>query len=538
MSFFYDNISGQSGLTQYDRYLENSVYLGKLKFSVNDPVNYQLLEIRRVISENIATSNDNTKALFEANKKQVESLTNTVCGTLERGFNQVTEELEDINWRLNDINEGVADVNKGISKLHSMLDWKTDLLIENQRITNLFMGKIVNLLKIPDSQKQRGYYVEQGMNYLKNAIEEGTKSDFFTDALDELTKAQQIEEKDFFTLHKLGLIYLNSKKHLDIEKADSYFRMSARYSKAAANVAISQKQISYNDEIFSKEILLEETASALNYASRCNYIKTSFRDAIDLAKQANEIQPNNPEYGFQLAKCYSANGQDQQAAEALKKVIEIDKYYSIKALSDMDFVKKQIIRDSIGRVAKDLILKVNNKIDEIEKVIINDSIAKNNFNKIKELFNEPNYLNARTVNLELERVQKWDVVSYIGVPDTFNPKTSFTTTLLYKEVVTKEDLNISMFIQKEYENNKIKKSFDEKQLVNRDIASKNWEKLKKKEQNKKIFLTVGAFVIAVILGFLLHFIISLVIIGWAIWMIWYKPYKENKDLMKRLMNRK
>lgn len=506
MPFFYDNISGLSGIKQYDRYLDNNLYIRNLKKYSNDPVNYQLLEMRRAIGENTSASNDNSKMLAETTKQEFENLATTICGSLEKGFTQVAGELEDINWRLNDINEGIRDVNEGISNLHSMLDWKTDILIENQRMSNLYLGKIVTLLKIPDSQKQRGYYVEQGMNYLKNAIEEGPKSDFYTDALEELTKAKQIEEKDFFSLHKLGLIHISSQKHLDVEKADLYFKASARYAKAAANVAKSFKEIGYAEEetIFSKERLIEEAASALNYSSRSNYIQIKFSDAIELARQAYDLEPSNPEYGFQLAKCLSANGQEQQAADVLAKVIELDKYYSVKALSDMDFVNKQVIRNSIEKIATSLIKKVSDEIKHLQSIIIIGSKAKDQFQKIQSLFSEPTYINARKAEVELNKVQKWDVVSYTYPNTTIY--FSFTTGIV--ETVNKEDSIISEFILKEYEGNKLKKKFEEQDNVNKDKAGKNWEKHQAEEKRKKeialytkIGLTIGAIAVGAGLWF-------------------------------------
>lgn len=298
MAFFYDNLSKLSGLAQYDRYLENNLYIRNLKRYSNDALNYQLLEIKRTIGENTDTSIDNASFIAKESKKNFDHLTNVICGTLENGFGQVVNELEDINWRLNDINEGIGN-------LHSMLDWKTDIMIEEQKISNLYLGRITGLLKIPDSQKQRSHHVEQGLIWLNSAIGEGRESDYYTDALDEFLKAKLIEEKDYFSLNKIGLIYLDSKKHRDIPKAESYFKSSARYAKAIANATPSSNenlQRRYNENLESlltKEILLEEVASSLNYASRCNYIQTNFPEAINLARQAFDLNSTNPEYGYQ-----------------------------------------------------------------------------------------------------------------------------------------------------------------------------------------------------------------------------------------------
>lgn len=382
MPYFYDRITGQSGLTQYMNYIENDIYIQELKRDSKDVINYQLVEVRRAIGKNT-----------EETKQAILNSTNQICGTLENGFKQITTELEDINWRLNDINEGIND-------LHAMLDWKTDLIIEEQKITNFYLGNIARLLKIPDSQKQRSYYVEQGVTYLKNAIGEGSKSDFYDDALDEFSKAKNIEEKDYFCLHKLGLIHLSSSKHLNIQIAEGYFRASARYAKAIANATPSNAaQPRYNENIeatLTKEKLIEEAASALNYASRCNYIQDNLTEAIELAKQAFELNPKNPEYGMQLAKCLSANGQENSAAEILKKVIEADKYYAVKALTDQDLVCKKPIQDMLNIISKVLIEKVDKEIKHLKSILIKDSKMKAELLEIERQFSSPKtYISAR-----------------------------------------------------------------------------------------------------------------------------------------------
>lgn len=463
MAFFYDNISGLSGLAQYDRYLDNNLYIRNLKRYTDDPLNYQLLEIKRTIGENTSASTDNTNRLSKETQKHFEDLTTAVCGTLEKGFGQVVGELEDINWRLNDINEGIGN-------LSSMLDWKTDIMIEEQRISNLYLGKIADLLKIPDSQKQRVHHVEQGITWLKNAIEEGPKSDFYTDALDEFIKAKDIEEKDYFCLNKIGLVYLHSKKHLDVVKADEYFRTSARFAKAVANAT-------------SSETLLEEAAASLNYASRCNYIQTKFLEAIELAKQAFDLQPTNPEFGLQLAKCLSANNQEAEAANILAKVIDIDKYYSMKALADQDFISKSLIRDRIEKIATDLINEVSSEIKELKSLITSNSKAKEQFSKIQEIFSEQTYLNARSAYDELIKKQKWEYIHYTQDAEHYYP-------LEDKKV---EELTLSEIIRIEHKEQANKNKFDENYNIANAIRQNKWKKQSDERTTKQIILTLVTF---------------------------------------------
>jgi hypothetical protein len=75
-----------------------------------------------------------------------------VCGTLDAGFSEVGQYLKEINCN-------VSELRGEITAMASMLDWKLSLLIEEQRLTNELLGNIAQLLRIPDSQKQRVYYI-------------------------------------------------------------------------------------------------------------------------------------------------------------------------------------------------------------------------------------------------------------------------------------------------------------------------------------------------------------------------------------------
>ena len=54
--------------------------------------------------------------------------------------------------------------------------------------------------------------------------------DLYEDSLSEFLKAEALMPQDYFTNYYLGLIYLTSPSHLDIEKSNSYFIKSSKYS--------------------------------------------------------------------------------------------------------------------------------------------------------------------------------------------------------------------------------------------------------------------------------------------------------------------
>lgn len=514
MAFFYDSLSELSGLAQYDKYLENNRYVRNLKISVNDPLHYQLLEIKRMLGENTFKNIDNTSKILKETQRHFESLTTTVCGTIEKGFREVVGELEDVNWRLSNINEGISD-------LSSMLDWKTDIIIEGQRVSNLYLANIAQLLNIPNSQKERTYHIQQGIIWLKNAIEEGLESGFYTDALDEFTIAKGIEEKDYFCLNKIGIIYLYSEKHRDVVKACEYFNRSARFAKAVANAT-------------SSEISLEFAAASLNYASRCYYIQTKFPEAIELAKQAFDLQPHNPEFGMQLAKCLSTNSQEAEAANILSKVIEIDKFYSVKALLDPDFISKPLIQDRIEKIATDLINKVNLELEELKSLIasVTNNKVKERFSEIHKIFFEPTYLNARTVHDELSKKQKWEYIHYIQNGAFY----------YYVEDKKVEELTFAQIIRIESKEQANKTKFHKEFVIAEIAGQKKWKKHKDERLTKQIVLTIVLFIVGVAVwtasslidGWFYGFLIKLTTVI-TVWSILEKLFDYEEKTQKILV---
>jgi tetratricopeptide (TPR) repeat protein len=388
-----------------------------------------------------------------------------------------------------------------------MLDWKTDLMIEELKISNIYMGNIARLLQIPDSQKQRAYYVEQGLVYLKNAIEEGTDSGFYKDAFDEFQKAKTIEEKDFFTLHRLGLIHLSSLNHLDIQKAENYFATSARYAKAfgAAQPVNTQTILRGNggqnySNTFTKNTLYNEASTSLIYASRCCYILQKFADGISYAEEAFKVAPYNPEAGLQLAKMLSASKNPTKAAEVLEQVIDINRYYSVKAITDQDLISKPQIQDKLSNISKRTLAEAREKYNDCKKVILTESAAKNYFNAVNESLSANDFLGAKKALDQLGEKLRFNMNIYSVNKNTTYDK-PFERPLNSIEIQVIETLYD--FIHKEAEQaklkiellNYIKNDFAKQQLTEHERQSA--EREKSMRANKIAFSIIGTIILVV-----------------------------------------
>jgi uncharacterized protein (TIGR02145 family) len=146
--------------------------------------------------------------IFQASNQQVSAITN-LKNQLGASMNLLQNKLSDISSELNFLNRN------------------NEILIEQQKLSNLLLQNISELLRVPDSEKERQHAIELGIKFFVNAKKD---ADLYDDALKYLLKAEEIYEEDYFVLHRLGLIYLHVLKHIDIQKAHDYFERAAKYA--------------------------------------------------------------------------------------------------------------------------------------------------------------------------------------------------------------------------------------------------------------------------------------------------------------------
>lgn len=146
--------------------------------------------------------------ITQASKEQVNAI-NKLGKAIGRGFDVLSNQMSDIN-------ENLIFINRNL-----------DVLTEQQNLSNLLLQNIAELLRVPDSEKERQHSIELGLKFFVNASKD---SDLFADALEELLKAESLMKQDYFVLHRIGYIYLYAEKLINPEKALDYFIRSAKYA--------------------------------------------------------------------------------------------------------------------------------------------------------------------------------------------------------------------------------------------------------------------------------------------------------------------
>ena len=131
-----------------------------------------------------------------------------------------------------------------------------DLQVEQQRVTNNLLKDIKELLKLPESEKERQRSIELGLKFFASAKKNG---DLYKDALEELHKAESLMKQDHLVLAQLGMIYLYVPEYLNPKKAFDYLMSAAKYlsvesDPSAIRLAIFNMRGYEAEEIWGHEI--------------------------------------------------------------------------------------------------------------------------------------------------------------------------------------------------------------------------------------------------------------------------------------------
>lgn len=398
-TFFYNRFSHESYKSQWQRYIQNQSFADDITKSVGQQTN----DFSVIISSQTREIQDSINSASNEQKLAIQESTKAVCGTLSSGFELISNNLNEISF-------GIENVRYEINEMASMLDWNFSLVIEQQKISNILLGNIGVLLRIPDIQKERQYYIEQGLKFFKNACFD---NDMYDDALNNFIKAESIEHSDYFTLHRIGMIYLHSPKLLDIEKAEDYFKKAAKYAIVESHEGAC---ISKNDlnEFESKigDIKLQAAESYL-FASRCCYIQGKFEEAAILAGNSYRLVPDMVEAGFTQAKALSAAEKISDAIMVLKSVIETDRFFSIKVLSDFDLNSKKEVNILLEELRNSAISQLDFKVSEIKNKLNIQSDYRYLIDRLENYLSKNNYLNALAGLDILKNEYCWTIKNFL-----------------------------------------------------------------------------------------------------------------------------
>lgn len=322
-----------------------------------------------------------------------------ISGSIEEGFEMLIEntnanfdELSNSVDELRDVNlDGFNKLSYGLKRVSSILDWGFSKISEQNRINNILLDDVIGLLNIPDVEKERKLYIEKGLNFFKKSKKNPI---FFNDAKKFFIKALEYDDIDYFVNYNLGLIHLFSKNNFDLINAEKYFLSSALYSEA--DIMFENDKYSKHSSSFKTTINPEVIATySFLYAARSAYMLNNYENSLKYILQASKISPDNIEVSFDLSKYYVLNEQIDNAKNTLSKIIDKDRFITLKILSDSDLINKKEIISLLNQKKVEAVNKAKHMHNELLELSSNNSNYKAILDNVNNIIKKNTFLDAK-----------------------------------------------------------------------------------------------------------------------------------------------
>lgn len=297
---------------------------------------------------------------------------NRLDGHVVAGFNQLDSHIvAGLNQLDGHIVAAFTALRANISQAASVIQYQ----IQQSEIV---LRQILDELRIPESQRERRYHIEEGMKYYNKGMQSGDCL-YFEDALDEFSTAISIERKDFFSWYYTGMIYLYSKTHINPEKALSAF----------------DRYIHYADALPQRHNLFDE---AIMMKAECEYLMQHVDAAYRLVEK---LVPNSTKAALRAMKYLSASSdsnRQQKAVEILKDLMQQNPYIVMQILEDYDLLSNTFIIDYLSKFKIEVSREINQLISKLDKDMV--SLKKNPSTWYRDIVDEFNSLKARAKSIE------------------------------------------------------------------------------------------------------------------------------------------
>jgi tetratricopeptide (TPR) repeat protein len=324
----------------------------------------------------------------QAAKEQVQAI-NNLGQAIGKGLNVLSRQMSDINDSLLFLNRNI------------------DIQIEQQKLSNLLLQNIAELLRVPDSEKERQHCIELGIKFFVNGQKD---PDLYSDALEELLKAEVLMKQDYFVLHRIGCIYLYVEKYINPEKALEYFSKAAKYASVESDSSAFRLAniLNKNFETVNSHINNSEkqigllAADSYEKASFVAYILGRFDEAVSLQNKALKFNPS-AENKFLLAKYQVRNSNIKEAIDNLSQSIDENPNMVSAAFKEIDLINEIEVVNLIAQ-KNDLI---NVKIRQLAQKLktFESTQADKVLNELTELLNNPYELKIKNYRkFELEGI--------------------------------------------------------------------------------------------------------------------------------------
>lgn len=357
--------------------------------------------------------------------------------------NASTEQIKAINQLSQVVEGGISVFSSHLSKLTSQMEGaykqlsfmnnqllflnrNVDIMIEQQRLSNMLLHNVTKLLRVPDSEKERQHSIELGIKFFVNASKD---SDLYDDALEELLKAESFMKQDYFVLHRIGCIFLYVEKHLNPLKALDYFLRAAKYASVETDSnatrlvnVLTEDFNTVNTSINNSEKHIGLLASdSYEKAAFAAYVLGQFEDAVTYQLKATKLN-DTPQNLFLLAKYQARAGQTINAINSLNDCIDKEPILALASFKEIDLINEPKILNLIENKNSEIDLNINILIEQWKFIKSDKAIEA--INELNELVGKSYHIkvsvfksseeNAKLTSKEILKINK-EIDDYIGI---------------------------------------------------------------------------------------------------------------------------
>ena len=274
--------------------------------------------------------------------KQMDNSLHMINASIHFHTKQITATINNIGNRICASMDNVFKELEGLNR-------RADMMVEQQRMTNLLLQNIAELLKIPNSEKERQQAITNGIHFLANA---NINPEMYSDALEEFLKAENYQKQDYFVLHRIGCIYLYSEEHLDPVKAFDYFSRAAKYAKVEsdpnavrmANLLTNSINTAYTQTIGNTNSILLLAADSYEKAAFAAYVANDLPKAIDCQQKSNALQ-TTPQGTFFLSKYQAHENNMDVSLPLLQQSVDENPNMAAAVFQEVDMmVRPEIVQ--------------------------------------------------------------------------------------------------------------------------------------------------------------------------------------------------
>jgi tetratricopeptide (TPR) repeat protein len=282
----------------YSDYIQAQSFVDDIKSSNNRIA----LEISKQTRQLIASK----ETLSQMDITTRENIANRISNQLSEGFETLSYQMQDIS--------------AGINELNSTFHWGFSRIISVMGGMNDSIKELIRIAKTP-AQTAALEHFEIARDMFRKRI--------YSDVLEELGKAingvpgvsagykQEWRVHQLEGIVKLGFVGCKSEL-INLEEAEVSFLKAAMYAEADNP---------------------QDSANAYLAAGWTAYCQGKIRDSIINTKKCLDINPKIGEAIFLLSKALIAEGRIEKSFEVLRRAINQDLFYAIKASADGDFQK-------------------------------------------------------------------------------------------------------------------------------------------------------------------------------------------------------